>query len=69
MSEANVSPAAMNVKLVVIVNTVTKLVTIVERTEKERKVQMAVQGVMVVQAVTAVIMDHSRKGFEMHPSK
>ena len=69
MSEANVSPAAILVVLVVIVDTVTKLGTIVEKTEKERKVQMAVEGVMVVKAVTAVIMDHSRKGFEMHPSK
>ena len=43
--------------------------TATKGTEKERKVQMAVEGEMVVQAVTVVIMDHSRKGFEMHPSK
>ena len=69
LSEANVSPAAILVVLVVIVVTVTKLGTIVEKTEKERKVQMAVEGEMVVQAVTAVIMDHLRKGLNINLSK
>ena len=64
-SEANVSPAAILVVQVVIVVMVTKLGTIVEKTEKERKVQMAVEGEMVVQAVTAVSMDHLRKGFKI----
>ena len=59
----------MNAVLVVIVDIMTKLGTIVEKMAKEREVQMVVKAEMVVQAVTAVPIDHSRKGFEIYTLK